>query len=230
MNSFWASTDAIHYSHFNCIEKANWSWCVNNLGSGCSEHINNLSTTWGQVALEMSMTWVQVALKCQQLGVRLLWIHQWFDIRHDPNSDQSGLGAPANSGLSDLQHIHITLGCNRSESQSDSDWLRPCLPNANSSDWLDKTRHSMYLQSTHWSPIKTLGRLYLVIVCFMPVLFQANKEGTCKLELIANLPENSVSQVKWIKNLEHRSNLCGKLYLNTWGYTWLNSYHQHYLM
>src|SRR5258706_940900 len=39
----------------------------------------------------------------------------------------------------------------------------------------------------------------------MPVLFQANDEGARELQSIANLAENSITQVKWIKNPECRS-------------------------
>jgi len=42
-------------------------------------------------------------------------------------------------------------------------------------------------------------------MCFMPVQFQTNAEGICKLETSANLPVESISHITWLKNPKHRS-------------------------
>ena len=55
-------------------------------------------------------------------------------------------------------------------------------------------------------PVKVLDRIYTVITHFMPVLFQTNKEGTRELESSANLPEKSITQAIWVRNLERRKN------------------------
>ena len=55
-------------------------------------------------------------------------------------------------------------------------------------------------------PVKILDRVYTVIARFMPVIFQANEEGTRELESSANLPEKSITQVIWVKNPERRNN------------------------
>lgn len=57
-----------------------------------------------------------------------------------------------------------------------------------------------FLQTLLGHPIKILGRLYLVIARFMPVLFHMNKEGIHELEGSANLAANTISHITWIKN------------------------------
>lgn len=61
-------------------------------------------------------------------------------------------------------------------------------------------------------PVKVLGRLYMVIARFMPVLFQADESGIRELELSANIPENSIAKAAWIKNPNQRSK--GQLFAN----------------
>ena len=71
-------------------------------------------------------------------------------------------------------------------------------------DWI-KQNAPRILNPLIGHPVKTLDRKYPVIARYMPVLFKTNEEGAHKLESSANLPENSISQVSWIKNPERRS-------------------------
>ena len=63
-----------------------------------------------------------------------------------------------------------------------------------SSAWL-KQNGSPFLNTLFGHPVLVLGRLYLVIARFMPVLFHTNEESTQELEISTNLPANSISQV-----------------------------------
>ena len=71
-------------------------------------------------------------------------------------------------------------------------------------DWI-KLNATRIFKPLIGHPVKTLGRHHPVIARFMPILFQTDEAGTRDLESSANLPENSISQVTWIKNPERRA-------------------------
>ena len=70
--------------------------------------------------------------------------------------------------------------------------------------WL-KDNAARVLQPIVGHLVKVLGRLYQVIARFMPIQFQPNAEGIRELEISANLPEDSISHVAWLKNPERRT-------------------------
>ena len=80
-----------------------------------------------------------------------------------------------------------------------------------SATWI-KQNSNQFLQQLIGHPVKILGRMFLVVARFMPVLFCTDDGGAHDLENSANLPPNSISQVSWIKNPENRTD--GQRYTN----------------
>ena len=80
-----------------------------------------------------------------------------------------------------------------------------------SADWICQNASCVF-QPLTGHPVRVLGRHYMVIARFMPVLFQADEPSICKLESSTNLPEKLIANAAWIKKPEQRAK--GQLFAN----------------
>ena len=83
--------------------------------------------------------------------------------------------------------------------------------NCETAAWL-KANATNGLQPIIGHQIKILSRLYPVTAHFMPIRFQTDELSIRKLEISANLPAESISHARWIRNPEHRP--AGQQYAN----------------